>query len=340
MRKIAKIAPILTLIAMMIMGTLSVSAYSYEISLSSGNGEFSGGTIRTKLPAVNTVIVDQANNTITVGDRVYTLTVMPDGKAPAESKYFMAGVKLAGDDNSGANTSEIKLDGMYKDKDLEFVVAYGMKGSMVSYTIHYVGTDGTEIRDADTFYGVAGDNVVVSYKYVDGYIPQALTGVATLSSNAADNDFTFVYDEAGAGTGQVITIIDGTTVINNAGAGGAGAGGAGAGGAGGAGAGGAGGAGAGAGGANIGDGGVSLAEGPADTVDLNDNNTPLEGEQPGGDTEGNPEDIADNGTPLSNMPMPAKIAGGAALVAAIAAAALALAKRKKDEDDEDGDDEE
>lgn len=325
MRKIAKIAPILTLIAIMIMGTLSVSAYSYEISLSSGNGSFSGGTVRTKMPAVNTIKVDQANNTVTIGDQSYKLERMPDGKAPADSKYFMTGVKLAGDDNSGANTSEIKLDGVYKDKDLEFVVAYGMKSSMVSYTVHYVGVNGAEIRSADTFYGVAGDNVIVSYKYVDGYIPQALTGVATLSSNPSQNDFTFVYNEAGAGTGQVITIIDGTTVINAGGAaGGAGAGGAGAAGAGGAG--GAGAAGAGDGGANIGDGGVPLAEGPADTVDLNDNNTPL--------TE-NPEDIADSSTPGANMSTPAKIAAGAAVVAAIAAAALAIARRRRNEEDEE-----
>ena len=208
MRKIAKIAPILTLIAMMIMGTLSVSAYGYEISLSSGNGEFSGGQVyKNKMPATSTIDVDQANNTITIGSDVFTLVKMPDGKAPADSKYFMTGLKLAGDDNSGANTSsEIKLDAGYSEKDLEFVVAYGMKSSMVSYTVHYVNAAGAEIRDADTFYGVAGDNVIVSYKYVDGYIPLALTGVAQLSSNSAENDFTFVYNEAEAGRRKVASV--------------------------------------------------------------------------------------------------------------------------------------
>ena len=68
MRKIAKIAPILTLIAIMIMGTLSVSAYGYEISISSGNGEFSGGSVYSKgIPATSAIVVDQANNTITIG---------------------------------------------------------------------------------------------------------------------------------------------------------------------------------------------------------------------------------------------------------------------------------
>ena len=315
MRKIAKIAPILTLIAMMIMGTLSVSAYGYEISISSGNGEFSGGSIYSKgIPATGTIDVDQANSSVTIGGTTYTLTKMPDGKAPAASKYFMAGIKLAGYDtddvNGGANSGEIKLDAMYGTKDLEFVVAYGMKSSMVSYTVHYVA-NGTEIREADTFYGVAGDNVIVSYKYVDGYIPQALTGVATLSSNSDENDFTFLYDEAEEGTGRTITINDGTTVINNGG-----------------------GAAGGAGGANIGDGGVPLANGPADTVNLNDNNTPLT-ENPD-----NPEGVEESSTPLANLPMPAKIAGGAALVAAIAAAAVALAKRRQGDDDEEDDEDE
>ena len=104
MRKIAKIAPILTLIAMMIMGTLSVSAYGYEISISSGNGEFSGGSVYSKgIPATSAIVVDQANNTITIGSETYTLTKMPDGKAPAASKYFMTGIKLAGYDNDAAN---------------------------------------------------------------------------------------------------------------------------------------------------------------------------------------------------------------------------------------------
>lgn len=121
MRKIAKIAPILTLIAMMIMGTLSVSAYGYEISLSSGNGVFDSGVYKNRIPAASVITVDQASNTITIGSDVFTLTQMPDGKAPADSKYFMAGIKLAGYDNNaqngGANSGTIQLDAMYGGKD-------------------------------------------------------------------------------------------------------------------------------------------------------------------------------------------------------------------------------
>jgi len=319
MRRLVKIAPILTLIAVLLMGTLNVSAYGYKISVSAGNGEFAGGQVRDEVDA-GLVSVSQANNTVTVGGKTYTITKMPDGKAPADRKYFFEGLKLAGHDNANASTS-ITLDGVYKDKDLEFVVAYGMKSSMVSYTINYLDPAGNPIHPADTFYGVAGDRVTVSYKYVDGYIPQAYTGVATLSANAAENNFAFVYNPA-AGTGQVITVIDGVTVINNPAAPGAGAG-AGAG------------ANAAAPGAAIGDNATPLANGPADTVNLNDGSTP---------TTDNPDatDVDDNKGPLANIPTAGKIAGAAAIIAAIAAIVAAIARRNAgdDDDDDDEDDEE
>ena len=92
--------------------------------------------------------------------------------------------------------------------------------------------------------------------------------------------------------------------------------------------GGAGGAGAGDGGANIGDGNVPLANEPAGTVDLNDNNTPLEEKQP--------EDIEDNDTPLADIPLPVLIAIIAAIIALIVAIILAIAKRRYSDSDEEG----
>ena len=116
MRKIAKTAPILTLIAIMMMSTLSVSAIDYETSISAGNGAFEDGVIRDRMPAVSTIEVDQANSKVTIGEKEFKLERMPDGKSPAESKYFMKGVKLAGYDND--NPGDIQLDAIYKDKDL------------------------------------------------------------------------------------------------------------------------------------------------------------------------------------------------------------------------------
>ena len=317
MKRFFRTAPVLTLILIMLAGTISVGAYNYEISLSAGNGSFEDGAIQKG--DAGSITVTSNSTTFELCGNSYTLTKMPDGKDPDSSIYFVRGIKLAGEDNdqvyaAGTIDPEGETAAKYRKKDLEFVVAYGLKSSMVQYTASYVGTDGETLLPAETFYGIAGDTVILTAKYVDGYQPRGFTGQAVLSSDESENDFTFLYDPIDT-NGNVITIVDG---------GGAGGGAGGAGG----GAGGAVGAGAGDGGANIGDGNVPRANEPAGTVDLNDNNTPLEEKQP--------EDIEDNDTPLANIPLPVLIAIIAAIIALIAAIILAIAKRRNSDEDEDG----
>lgn len=316
--KSLKLITVLSLIMILIAGTMNVFAYEYELSLSAGNGQFNGGTVRMTTPGSNTITIANSSASFTLGGATYNIAKMPDNKAPDESKYFVRGAKYAGYDND----EKVYTGGPYRfnDEDTELVVAYGLKSAMVEYTVHYLDADENEIAEPDTFLGVAGDQVIISYKYVEGYLPQAWTGTAELSDNPDENNFKFWYTPFEAGEGETIIINDGVVVINAGG----GAAGGGAGAAGGA-------AGGGAGGANIADAGVPAAQQPANTVNLNDNNTPLAGDTNGDGVIDSNDAIEDNKTPGADW---SKIGIGAGAAAVIAIAAAVIAKRRKEDEEE------
>ncbi|MDO4890113.1 MAG: hypothetical protein Q3963_02035, partial [Coriobacteriaceae bacterium] len=78
-------------------------------------------------------------------------------------------------------------------EDLDFVVSYGVKGNMVSYTLHFVerGT-GRVLADPVTYYGNLGDKPVAAFEYVSGYRPLYRNITGTLGPEGS-NDWTFEY---------------------------------------------------------------------------------------------------------------------------------------------------
>ena len=309
---------VMVLAMTMIIGTMSVFAYDYEMTVSGGNGTINGST--EGVTSVEPVTDEPFSNKIKINDEEVTVT-------PPSDKHFVIGVKDTGHDNKEIIDGKVTLDG--RDEDVSLVVAYGLKSNMVEYTVNYYieGTTTTPPGLArETHYGVIGSKPVVSAKFADGYVPaNALSITGTLSADPSQNNFDFTYYEVDQ-EGNVITIVDGNVVVVVP-AGGAGAG-AGAAGAGAAGA----GAAAAGDGAAIGDGAVPLAEGPAEIVDLDDAQTPL--------AEGEDAEIEEGETPKEGGISGGAIAGGAILVAAVAAAAVALAKRRGAGEDDDDDDEE
>lgn len=192
------------------------------------------------------------------------------------SPYYVRGLRESGYDNDEVSRTSFKVT-----QDQDYVVAYGIKGEMVSYVINYEDASGRTLSPSRTFYGNVGDRPVVAFLYIDGYEPQAYNLTKTLSKNEADNIFTFVYSRVSGGGGEGTTTVvegaGGTTVVEvpaPEGTGAAGAAGAGGGG------GGAGDAGAAvedpdAGGVNVPDEQVPQDEGPEDLVDLDDEEVPL-----------------------------------------------------------------
>lgn len=125
------------------------------------------------------------------------------------SRYYVKGIRKSGRDNNTVATSIFRVD-----RDDDYVVAYGVQGDMVAYTVNYQDAAGNELIPSNTYYGNVGDKPVVAYRYIEGYEPQDLALTKTLVTNEAENVFTFVYSPAdgggGGGGGGVVTRVVGT----------------------------------------------------------------------------------------------------------------------------------
>lgn len=115
-------------------------------------------------------------------------------------KYYVKGLRKSGRDNSETDELEASRYSVTVKGDADYVVAYGIKGNQVAYTVNYQDANGKELLASNTYYGNVGDKPVVAYQYVEGYTPQALALTKTLSENSAENVFTFRYTPTGTGT--------------------------------------------------------------------------------------------------------------------------------------------
>lgn len=244
-------------------------SYTYTITLSAGNMGTISGQEKT----------------------VYTGAVYGESWASfdlsqvqvTDERYYVKGVRLSGRDNADALAAPaFRVTG-----DADYVVAYGVRGDQVAYTVQYQDEDGETLAASQTFYGNVGDKPVVAYRYVDGYIPQSLALTKTLSANEAENIFTFVYTQGDpdtivrtetettvvTGEPSVITVVAGAPAAAGTAAGGTAAGGTGTGGAAD--------AGDGTAAGEVADGGTEtveeepVPEGTQDIVDLDEEETPL-----------------------------------------------------------------
>lgn len=136
-----------------------------------------------------------------------------------DDKYYVKGFRLSGRDNQDMNegANDILSPVVTVTGDMDYVVAYGIKGDQVSYQVRYQDEDGNELAPTRTYYGNIGDKPIVAYHYIDGYIPQALALTKTLSADASENIFTFVYVQGDPSdiVNHVTetTTVDGTQVV-------------------------------------------------------------------------------------------------------------------------------
>ena len=110
------------------------------------------------------------------------------------SKYYVKGIRISGREDLSYYAA---THGEVLTEDKDYVVVYGIKGEQVEYTVKYVDKNGKELAPADTFTGNVGDKPVVACKYIAGYAPQAFKLTKTLVSDAGEgenpNVFKFVY---------------------------------------------------------------------------------------------------------------------------------------------------
>jgi len=207
---------ILILFLMAISGSQAVSAaeeaYTYTVRLYAGNQgtitnsgvEISSSTARISFSDDCAVI-----SGLQYGDMVY---IRPqDAIETTDERYYVRGVRRSGRDNAQAESPAF-----YVACDRDFVAAYGVRGDMAEYTVSYQDEAGNTLMKSDTYYGNIGERQYVSSRYIEGYQPQSLNMVKTLSANAAENIFTFRYTRIAAGTtpapgGTTTTATTGTT---------------------------------------------------------------------------------------------------------------------------------
>lgn len=168
-------------------------AYTYTVRLNAGNqGELTGEGIT----APSGASVQQEGGWLVVSGLKYgdTLYMIPqDAVKVTDARYDVRGVRRSGRDNSDATESTFTVA-----SDRDYVIAYYVAGDRVAYTVNYLDADGNALRGSDTYYGKPGERQYVSARYVEGYQPNALNMVMTLSTNEAENVFNFRYTETPA----------------------------------------------------------------------------------------------------------------------------------------------
>lgn len=190
--------------------------YAYTVNIYAGNqGEFaenagtwitvdkrqSGSKIESSVEVAKGMITVRGleqNDLITFDQNILQTDAV---RFRADNRYYIKGIRQSGQDNSLA-TYAYRVD-----RDADCVLAYGVKGDMVAYTVNYQDVSGNEVLPSETYYGNVGDKPVIAYKYRDGYEPEVAALTKTLVKNEAENVFTFVYHavERGVVTRQVGT---------------------------------------------------------------------------------------------------------------------------------------
>ena len=179
--------------------TMSVMAddttpYTYKVTLSAGNKGTINGQSKIEKSDISYGSKFSFDNTA-----LYNIQVTDD-------RYYVKGIRLSGRDN--ASSKRLDAPAFTVEGDADYVVAYGIKGNMVAYTVNYQDASGNSLAESQTFYGNVGDKPVVAYRYVENYIPDALALTKTLSDNESENVFTFTYTP-----GATDRIVETTTTI-------------------------------------------------------------------------------------------------------------------------------
>lgn len=208
---------VLTAGLLLSLSCVSVSAepeeeYSYTVRFFAGNqgtfvgaptvksnADYSISTDKDDRGRISIITIDGLKENDEVSFDVQDGAVSMD----ASSKYYIKGIRVSGRDNNKLEKTRFNVI-----EDRDYVVAYGIKGNQVGYTVKYQDAAGNELAPSRTYYGNAGDKPVVAYLYIEGYDPQALALTKTLSSNENENVFTFTYDK----TKQEVITLPGDTV--------------------------------------------------------------------------------------------------------------------------------
>ncbi len=180
-------------------------AYTYTVNFYTGNhGSFAGTShvMVDNSKSGSSYQISGGGSVVTVSGLMRNDVVSFDAALVGavdlgeNSKYYVKGIRQSGRDNDTVSLSAFRVE-----KDQDYVVAYGIRGELTSYTVNYQDTSGRTLAPSRTYYGNVGDRPVVAFLYIEGYEPQAYNLTRTLTANAAENIFTFEYSRPQSGGG-------------------------------------------------------------------------------------------------------------------------------------------
>lgn len=168
--------------------------YTYTVTIYAGNQgtvkNASGINVASRHPKKVHMSVGKSKIVITgltYGDNIScnaqrTVSVSDD-------RYYVMGIRLSGRDNN----TIAKNAAFTVAESQDYVIAYGIAGEMTEYTVNYVDEQGTKLADSQTYQGNVGDEPVLAYLYIDGYVPVNRNITRKLEADASKNVFEFVY---------------------------------------------------------------------------------------------------------------------------------------------------
>ena len=219
MKRLIVIPALLLLILNII--TVPARAYNgYRVTVSAGlHGTFDSSITDTLIASGIA-----AEDISVIDERTVEVTLYKNGDSDPEwnpsyfmpqiedDRYYFKGYHVSGIEGVTAGAQTIK-------EDTVFVAAYGVKGDLVAYHVHYVDNNGNTLLETADFHGNVGDKPVAAYIHIEGYVPQARNITGTLKEDDSENNFTFVYTKAS----PIIIYEEGETVYIHGGTGGGGA---------------------------------------------------------------------------------------------------------------------
>ena len=183
MRGLRRVFALLTIL--LLVASISGTAFAVDdlctIRIFSGaQGTVPGGT-------VSVYQIPRGTAFTAIGPAISGYAAVPSG-----SKYYPNGLRESGKEEKHNLSFDV-------DKDRDFVVTYGIKGTQVEYYVRYVDASGADLADPNgPFYANVGDRVYVAYLEISGYQPDAYNKVRTLTD---DYTFEFVYTRVPTGGG-------------------------------------------------------------------------------------------------------------------------------------------
>lgn len=177
--------------------------YTYTVTIYAGNQgtikNASGISVASKNPSG--VHISTGKNKIVITGLSYGDNISCNAQRTvamdSDSRYYVMGIRLSGRDNN----TIAKNAAFTVAESQDYVIAYGILGEMTEYTVNYVDEQGNKLAESQTYMGNVGDEPVLAYLYVDGYVPVERNITKQLVADASQNVFEFVYKK-GADTSQ------------------------------------------------------------------------------------------------------------------------------------------